>query len=142
MAAMHTTIIRASMTAYSTAAGPSSLLINLTKMREIRDIIQVVLSGPEKKTLRERGAAGQSGNNLEGQDRGPTTHWPRHLSAANPHNEGEAPLRGTTPLEGTVRACYKPERHRERIPGGPNHFGSLAILPHPTLSLPRGERAR
>jgi len=37
MAAMHTTIMRASMTAYSTAVGPSSRLRKLAKALDIRD---------------------------------------------------------------------------------------------------------
>lgn len=38
MATMQTTMIRASMTAYSTAVGPSSRLRKLTKLRVIVDI--------------------------------------------------------------------------------------------------------
>jgi hypothetical protein len=49
MAAMHTTMMSANMTAYSTAVGPSSFFRNLTRLWEMRDNTAGVLSGPEKK---------------------------------------------------------------------------------------------
>src|SRR5438270_14036304 len=48
MAVMHTTIMRASMTAYSTAVGPSSRLTKSTTAREKRESITSILSGPGK----------------------------------------------------------------------------------------------
>src|SRR5947209_2862894 len=42
IAVMHTTMIRASMTAYSTAVGPSSRLTKLTTAWEKRDSIAVI----------------------------------------------------------------------------------------------------
>src|SRR6516164_2440279 len=49
MAAMHTTMMRANITAYSTAVGPSSRCRKWIRLREMRDSIAVVLSGHQEK---------------------------------------------------------------------------------------------
>src|SRR5438067_5389075 len=50
MAAMHTTMIKASMTAYSTAVGPSSALRKLTTDCFSAETMVLFLSGPKKVT--------------------------------------------------------------------------------------------
>ena len=70
MAAMHTTMIRANMTAYSTAVGPSSAFRNdtrlLVKLRHvsisrvevIRGLFRVALSSPSRHRALQSGPVG------------------------------------------------------------------------------------
>src|SRR3954451_17800120 len=81
MAEMHTTTMRASITAYSTAVGPSSLFRKLTTERRVCDNMGTVLSLVQQKgstKIRPSRPAGQpyAGKHEVGEPRGaPSVTW-------------------------------------------------------------------